>query len=65
MTISYKILNQYECTFRSDKGTRHISVAAKSFGEAAMLAYSVASKWEDCDAFELKLVHLENVVATR
>lgn len=60
--IKTKVNYLYECSFKSSKGKRHLLVCTESFGRAAALANSIASCWEDSDAYELYLVHLQEVV---
>lgn len=58
----FKINYLYECSFKSDKGNRHILVCTDTFGRAASLANSIVAQWEDSDAYELFIVHLRECV---
>lgn len=62
--IKCTVKNLYECTFKSDKGSRMILVVAESFGRAAFLAHSTASGWEDYESFELMRISLVDIVVT-
>lgn len=62
--IKCSVKNLYECTFKSDNGTRVLSTVADSFGRAASLAHSIASGWDDYEAFELMRISFVDVVVT-
>ena len=53
-----KIVSLYDCEFVTDKHSRRLKVVASTFGQAASLAYSQASHWEDKDRFELVSISL-------
>lgn len=59
-----KIVYLFECIFMDDHTTRLLRVVAPSFCQAASVACSVSSQWEDSDRYELSVITKKYVVSS-